>query len=65
MMCSNAKLDNVNMNAHTKIGGTLFICSQDIKRKRNCGVNQGPLLWYIFVKIICNNTNVDLVNINA
>ena len=30
------------MNAHLKFGEFMSICSQDIERKRNFGVNQGP-----------------------
>ena len=45
-MCNNPKLDHVSMNAYLKIGEILSICSQDIERKRNFGVNQWPLLWY-------------------
>ena len=30
------------MNAHLKFGEIMSICSQDIERKRNFGVNQGP-----------------------
>ena len=39
--------------------------SQDIEWKRNFEVNQGPFLWYKCAKKMCNNPNVDLVNINA
>ena len=41
------------------------ICSQDIERKRNSGVNQGPLLVLKCVKMMCNNTNSDVANMNA
>ena len=41
-MCNNPKLDLVNMNAYVKLSENLSICSQDIKRKQNSGVNQGP-----------------------
>ena len=46
MMCNNPNVDLVNMNAYIKFCEILPICSQDIERKRNFGVNQGPLLWY-------------------
>ena len=36
------KLDLVNVNVHTKFGQILSICSQDIERKLNSDVNQGP-----------------------
>ena len=42
MMCNNPNLDLVNIKAYTKFGEILLICSQDIKRKPNFGVNQGP-----------------------
>ena len=41
-MCNNPNVDLVNMNAYIKFAEILFICSQDIERKRNYGVNQGP-----------------------
>ena len=40
--CNNPKLDLVNDDVHTKFGQILSICSQDIERKRNSDVNQGP-----------------------
>ena len=36
------KLDLVNVDVHTKFGQILSIGSQDIERKRNSDVNQGP-----------------------
>ena len=42
MLCNNPKLDLVNMNAYIQFGDGLPIGSQDIERKRNFGVNQGP-----------------------
>ena len=36
------KLDLVNVDVHTKFGQILSIRSQDIERKRNSDVNQGP-----------------------
>ena len=41
-MCNDSKLDLVNMNAYIKFGENLSICSQDIERTLNFGVNQGP-----------------------
>ena len=32
MMCSNPKLNLINMNAYIKFGETISICSQDIER---------------------------------
>ena len=42
MTRNNPKLDLVNVDVHTKFGQILSICSQDIKRKQNSDVNQGP-----------------------
>ena len=39
---NNPKLDHVNVGVHTKFGPILSIRSQDIERKRNSDVNQGP-----------------------
>ena len=39
---NNPKLDLVNVDVHTKFGRILSMCSQDIERKRNSDVNQGP-----------------------
>ena len=42
IMGSNPKLDLVNVDVGTKFGRILSIHSQDIERKRNSDVNQGP-----------------------
>ena len=42
MMGSNPKLDLVNVDVHIKFGQILSSHSQDIERKRNSDVNQGP-----------------------
>ena len=42
MTGNNPKLDLVNEDMHTKFGRILSIRSQDIERKRNSNVNQGP-----------------------
>ena len=42
MMGKNPKLDLVYVDVHTKFGQILSICSQDIERKKNSDVNQGP-----------------------
>ena len=39
---NNPKLDHVNVDMHTKFGRILSMHSQDIERKRNSDVNQGP-----------------------
>ena len=50
MTGNNPKLDLVNVDVHTKFGRILSIRSQDIERKRNSDVNQGPLLCQNFAK---------------
>ena len=42
MTGNNPKLDLVNVDVHTKVGQILSIRSQDIERKRNSDINQGP-----------------------
>ena len=42
MTGNNPKVDLVNVDVHTKFGRILSIRSQDIERKRNSDVNQGP-----------------------
>ena len=42
MMCNIPKLDLVNMNAYKKFGEIMSICSQDIERKINLRLKQGP-----------------------
>ena len=42
IMCNNPKLYLVNVDAHEKTGQILSIRSQDIERKQNSDVNQGP-----------------------
>ena len=42
MTGNNPKLDLVNDDVHTKFGLILSIRSQDIERKQNSDVNQGP-----------------------
>ena len=38
----NPNLDIINGNVYTKFGSILSIGSQDIERKRNSDINQGP-----------------------
>ena len=38
----NPNLDLINVNVYTKFGKILSIGSQDIERKRNSYINQGP-----------------------
>ena len=42
MTGNNPKLDLVDVDVHTKFGWILSIRSQDIERKQNSDVNQGP-----------------------
>ena len=42
MTGNNPKLDVVNVDVYTKLGQILSIRSQDIERKQNYDVNQGP-----------------------
>ena len=42
MTCNNPKLDLVNVNAFLKFGERMSSSSQDIERKQNLDVNQGP-----------------------
>ena len=42
MTGNNPKLDLVNVDVHTKFGWILSIRSQDIERKQNSDINQGP-----------------------
>ena len=44
-MCNNSNLDLINMNAYIKLSENRSICSKDIERKQNSGVNQGSKLW--------------------
>ena len=42
LMGNNPKLDLVNDDVHTNFGPILSIPSQDIERKQNSDINQGP-----------------------
>ena len=42
MTANNPKLDLVNVDGHTKFCQIPSICSQDIERKQNSDVLQGP-----------------------
>ena len=42
MMLYNPNLDLINVNVHTKFGQILSIGCQDIERKQNSDINQGP-----------------------
>ena len=53
------------MNAYIKFGEILPICSQDIERKRNFGINKGHNSGTNLQKIMCNNPKLDLAKMNA
>ena len=57
MTGNNPNLVPVNINALTKFSQILSLSSQDIEQKQNSFTNVR--------KMMCNNPNVDLVNINA
>ena len=38
----NPNVDSININVYTKFGSILSIGSQNIERKRNFEINQGP-----------------------
>ena len=50
MTGNNTKLDLVNVDVHTKFGQILSVRSQDIERKQNSDINQGPLQHQNFAK---------------
>ena len=50
MTSNNPNLDLVNINALTKFGQNLSVCSKDIELKRNSDINQGPKLYNNLVK---------------
>ena len=50
-MCYNTNLDLVSTNAYAKLGQIPSVHSQDIERKRNSDIDQGPWLCYKFAKI--------------
>ena len=53
------------MNAYIKLVEILSICSQDIERKRNFGVNQGHNSGTNVRKMTCHNPKLDLAKMNA
>ena len=42
MTSNNPNVDLVSIKCYIKFGQNLSICTQDIERKQNFGVNQGP-----------------------
>ena len=65
MTGNNPNLDIVNMNAYITFVENLLVCSQDIQRKQNSGINQGPYSSTNVLKMMRYNPNLDLVNINS
>ena len=65
MTCIILKLDLGNINAQIKLGENQSVCSRDIERKRNFGVNQGHNSGTNVRKKMCSNPKLRLVNINA
>ena len=65
-MRTDPNLDLININAYMKFGQIIFISSQDIERKRIYDINQRAItLLQISEKMMCNNHNQHLVNINT
>ena len=66
MMCSNSKLDNVNINVYTRFGNMLSICPQDIL-SRNEYLTSIKCHNFVtkFQKMTGNNHKLDFVNINT
>ena len=62
---NNPKLDLVHADVHTKFGQILSFHSQDIERKQNYDVNQGPYLHQNFAKTTGNNPKLDHVNVDV
>ena len=50
MTANNSNVDLVNINSYIKFGEILPIGSQDIERKQNLGINNGPILQYKYPK---------------
>ena len=65
MTANNLNLVFVNFKAYNKFGQIMCICSEDIERKWNSDINQGPYLCYKYPKMTGNIPNQDLVNTNA
>ena len=53
------------MNAYIKYGKSLSICSQDMGGNQIFGLIKGHNSGTNVRKMMCNNPNVDLVNMNA
>ena len=53
-MCTNPKLDLANINAYTKFGEILLICSQEIEQKRNSEHKSRVISGTNVQKMMCN-----------
>ena len=62
-MCNTPNQDLVNINAYTKLGKILSICSQDIERKQKLDIKSHNSVTKR--KMTGINPNLNLVNINA
>ena len=64
-----ANPDLVNINAHTKFGQILSICSQDIEQKQHSERNFTSVKDHNSItnvrNMMCSNPKLDLVSINA
>ena len=63
MAGTNPNQDLVHINAYTKFGRIMSICSPDIQQKQNS--DKGHISITNLRKMTDNNPNLDLVNINA
>ena len=63
-MGNNPNLDCVNINASTKFGQIMFICSKDIERKQILKLIKGHYSVTDKPKMAANNPNLDPVNMN-
>ena len=59
------KIMRSNPKIYKKKCKILSFCFQDIERKHNSDINQGPQLYYKCAKMTGNNPKLDLVKINA
>ena len=53
-MCTNPKLDLANINAYTKFGEILLICSQEIEQKRDSEHKSRVISGTNVQKMMCN-----------
>ena len=66
MTANNTNVDLVlSINSYIKFGQNLSICSQDIELKQKNWRKSRAITGTNVGKMMCNNPNIDLVNINA